>query len=80
LNNINDSKLNNGVGEKLSDYVGNFINTDGYAYGEMPKLLKVKFNETVINSYDTGRNMLYFTDSGYQVSSNGHVSYWIIRD
>lgn len=57
---------------KLSDYDGKYINTDGYAYGEIPNLLKDRFNEDVVKIVDEKCNIGYFTASGYHVSSNGY--------
>jgi hypothetical protein len=58
----------------LSDYDGEFLNTDGYCYGEMPKLLRDRFNENVIKIEERARFTAYITESGYLVSSNGYVS------
>jgi len=58
---------------KLSRQEGKFINTDGYVYGQIPKLLKEKFGEIVYKTKKTSRNIWYYTRSGYIVSSNGYV-------
>jgi hypothetical protein len=71
MNNNNDTvKL---TPRSLSDFDGKFLDTDGYAYGAITQLLADKFNEIVIRQHDTGRNIWFYTASGYQVSSNGYV-------
>ena len=60
--------------DNLINWVGKHLDCDGYAYNEMPLLLKERFNERVNTIIDTGRNFWYYTDTGYQVSSNGYVT------
>lgn len=66
-----NAKLNHA---NLNDWVGRFINTDGYDYDHLQDNLKENYNETVIAKIDTGNCVLHFLQSGLVVSSNGYVS------
>ena len=69
------ANVNDTVRPSLSDYIGKFLNTDGYAHNEVPILLRERFGLSCKAIVDTGRNFWYYIDGAdIMVSSNGYVA------